>query len=394
MTQSTSAHGGGLSGDWTDPGQEQASGLRRWRTIGLQWRIDWLQATPEPASLQHLAVSVIAGLILGLTITSAAGLPAAEGASGGLSALRLAALLVACVLAALVALRPRSPVAAPAPRRDPEAADEPSQLLAQMHHELRTPLNAMIGFSQVMLHELHGPLGNARYQEYAAHISESGGRLLRASEDALAVAATMSALVADRRTLRRKRLSAAALLEEAWAALAAPQDIRFDPVHCSAVDVECHIECDRQATSQALQHLLGEAVSHTPPRGTITARSRCVTGARLIEIVVLPPTPEPHPDRQDAGDPRRPWAAGGLRVMLARSLLEMQDATLSLNREGSAGAWSAHIAFPLQAGLHIRPRSGTPSAGIRRLPFPARRGGFVAAAAARASAGSHAAPPA
>ena len=50
--------------------------------------------------------------------------------------------------------------------------------MAQMSHELRTPLNAVIGFSDVMLRELHGPLGNARYQEYAHHISESGGRLL------------------------------------------------------------------------------------------------------------------------------------------------------------------------------------------------------------------------
>src|SRR4029077_13822819 len=38
-----------------------------------------------------------------------------------------------------------------------------SELMAQMSHELRTPLNAVIGFSEVMQHELHGPLGSARY---------------------------------------------------------------------------------------------------------------------------------------------------------------------------------------------------------------------------------------
>ncbi len=79
-----------------------------------------------------------------------------------------------------------------------------------MSHELRTPLNAMIGFSEVMLRELHGPLGHARYQEYAAHISESGGRLLKSSEDTLAVTATMSALMADRLAGRRERVLAGA----------------------------------------------------------------------------------------------------------------------------------------------------------------------------------------
>ena len=74
-------------------------------------------------------------------------------------------------------------------------------LMAQMSHELRTPLNAVIGFSEVMLRELHGPLGHARYQEYAHHISESGGRLLKSSEDALAVTEAMSAL--DRRSHAR-----------------------------------------------------------------------------------------------------------------------------------------------------------------------------------------------
>jgi signal transduction histidine kinase len=387
MAHGTSAHGEGLSGDWTDAGQEQANSLWRGWANGLEWLFDWSRVTADPAPLQLLVVSVIAGLLLGLTIT-AAWQPAVDGASGGLSALHLAVLLVACALAALVALRPGSPGAAHASRRELKADEEPSQLLAQMHHELRTPLNAMIGFSEVMLHELHGPLGNARYQEYAAHISESGGRLLRASEDALAVAATMSALladmVADRRTLRRDRLPAAALCKEAWAGMAAPpQNIRFAPGGCGAVE----IECDRQATFQALQHLLGEAIAHAPPGSMVTARSWSAMGGRHIEIATVAPT---------AGCVRessRNSAAGdGLRVMLARSLLEMQDATLRLGGGSLADAWSAHIAFPVRAGSHIRRGSGTPSAAARRLSFPARPADFAAAAAARASAGSHAAP--
>jgi hypothetical protein len=39
----------------------------------------------------------------------------------------------------------------------------------------------------VMLRELHGPLGDARYQEYARHINDSGSRLLQYAEEALAL---------------------------------------------------------------------------------------------------------------------------------------------------------------------------------------------------------------
>src|SRR5439155_12110620 len=50
--------------------------------------------------------------------------------------------------------------------------------LANMSHELRTPLNAIIGFSEVMIRELFGPVGSPRYQEYCRLIHESGGHLL------------------------------------------------------------------------------------------------------------------------------------------------------------------------------------------------------------------------
>ena len=392
MTHGTSAHGEGLSGHWTDAGHNRAFGAWRRRAAEADWRIDWARVAGGPAPLQLLALSATAGLLLGLSI-NASWAAAADGGSGGPAALYLAALIAPCIVAAIVALRRGERTAQPAPRQDRSALEAPTRLLAQMHHELRTPLNAMIGFSEVMLRELHGPLGNARYQEYAAHISESGGRLLKASEDALAVAATMSALVADRRALRRERLPAGALLREAWAAVGAPnKDIRLRIDDGGAAE----IECDSQATSEALQHLLGEAIARTPRGGAIAARG----GQRRIEIMVEPVAPTRDRANSLADAPGRPTghsAAGdGLRLILARSLIEMQGATLSLSTGDHAEGWTARIAFPLSAGGQRRRPKPHPNAGTRWPAFPARRGGFAAAAAAgaRASAGSRAAPPA
>jgi NO-binding membrane sensor protein with MHYT domain len=47
-----------------------------------------------------------------------------------------------------------------------EAASETkAQFLASMSHELRTPLNAIIGFSDFLIMEAFGPLGNQRYRD-------------------------------------------------------------------------------------------------------------------------------------------------------------------------------------------------------------------------------------
>jgi two-component system, cell cycle sensor histidine kinase PleC len=54
-----------------------------------------------------------------------------------------------------------------------------STFLANMSHELRTPLNAIIGFSDLLMSEAFGPLGSAKYQEYAADINNSGSHLLQ-----------------------------------------------------------------------------------------------------------------------------------------------------------------------------------------------------------------------
>lgn len=67
------------------------------------------------------------------------------------------------------------------------------EFLATMSHEFRTPLNAIIGFADMMIAELHGPLGAARYRAYAQDISASGLRLLQLIADLLDMTDTPAA---------------------------------------------------------------------------------------------------------------------------------------------------------------------------------------------------------
>ncbi len=206
-------------------------------------------------------------------------------------------------------------------------------LLAQMSHELRTPLNAVIGFSEVMRHELHGPL-NERYQEYAIHICESGGRMLKSSQDALAVAEAMTVLLAKTPHLPKERLAADVLVGDAWASVGG--GARLDVVSAAS----CEITCERRATTQALEHLLREAANRAGAGvDVISAQSGSVRsirvralGAGMSNVAIGGASDFPMPHN------------GGLNLLLARLLIEAQGARLETGADAD-GTWFAQATF-------------------------------------------------
>jgi signal transduction histidine kinase len=325
-----------------------------------------------PELARAAAVLYLASLAVVLTTAWHAPSGAAGDAIAGFPAWHLAFLMATGAAAALLTLAGPESADTAAQAGEPNAASGVSELMAQMSHELRTPLNAVIGFSDVMLHELHGPLGNARYQEYAHHISESGGRLLKSSEQALAVTEAMTALMADRRRSKRERLVAAALLRDAWRE-AAPASgntrLRLALTTCTT----CDILCERRPTVQALEHLFREAQGHMPGGGTVEVTGKRRGGRRSLAIEVRrasDPSPavggRPLPitasekhragregsdpfDRRKGSDPTAtdpiPEPHARLRIILARLLLEVQGATLTCTM-GEDGCWAARIEFP------------------------------------------------
>jgi signal transduction histidine kinase len=331
MTLGTSPQGGTLF--HPGAGAMEHRGARRWPAHATDFRINWHWLARGAATLHLFGLALIVSM--GWHDPSAMG----SATIGGLPALHLAFLMTTGAAAALLTVGSHQPEQRLKAADEMHPASGVGQLVAQMSHELRTPLNAMIGFSEVMLRELYGPLGHARYQEYAAHISESGGRLLRSAEDALAVTETMSAVMADRLAGRCERVAASGLVREAWAGMGASDSmIKLSVANCAA----CDIPCEKRATIQALQHLLREAIARAPAGGTVEVRGRRRGGARSIEVRVTGSVPS---DATGSNTGPYPPAGGNLRVMLARLLLEMQGAALSL-WDDDAGTWWAHLAFP------------------------------------------------
>lgn len=63
--------------------------------------------------------------------------------------------------------------------------DTPGAQVRDLGHDLRTPLNAIIGFSEILLSEVYGPIENERYLEYINDVHRSGIALLALVENLL-----------------------------------------------------------------------------------------------------------------------------------------------------------------------------------------------------------------
>ncbi len=143
-----------------------------------------------------------------------------------------------------------------------------SAFLSNMSHELRTPLNAIIGFSEVIRGAMVGPVGNAKYQEYADDIHKAGSHLLALINDIL----DLAKIEAGRMDLSLGEMDVQSAVDGV---------VRLVDQHIDekALDLElmCHEACptlhaDDRAFRQILLNLLTNAVKFTPRGGRIGIR--------------------------------------------------------------------------------------------------------------------------
>ncbi|HEY5107714.1 MAG TPA: ATP-binding protein [Caulobacteraceae bacterium] len=224
-----------------------------------------------------------------------------------------------------------------------------SEFLANMSHELRTPLNAINGFSEIMLAEMYGPLGDRRYVEYASDILTSGGHLLALINDIL----DMSKIEAGKLNLRFEPVAVEELVEDAArlvrhraeaAGLALIIDLPALP----------EIDGDYRAIKQVLLNLLSNAIKFTPKGGSVAIRAQLGADAQgqrvriLVSDTGIGIAPEDlsriaRPFEQVENQHAKTRQGTGLGLALSKSLIELHGGALILESLPGQGTTASFV---------------------------------------------------
>jgi two-component system cell cycle sensor histidine kinase PleC len=234
--------------------------------------------------------------------------------------------------------------------RAEEASRAKSEFLANMSHELRTPLNAINGFSDIMVQEMFGPLGDARYKEYAGDILSSGDHLLSLINDIL----DMAKIEAGKMKLALETVDPKVLAE---------QCARFVRGKARDADLDLVVElgdmpditADPRAIKQVLLNLLTNAVKFTREGGRVVMEGRAgAEGVRFrvsdtgIGIAPADLARIGRPFEQIESQQSKTHKGSGLGLALSRSLVELHGGRLTIQSELGKGT-TVMVELPLEA---------------------------------------------
>jgi signal transduction histidine kinase len=140
-----------------------------------------------------------------------------------------------------------------------------SQFLANMSHELRTPLNAIIGYSEMMLMGIAGPVAPKRYREYIQDIHIGGKHLLALINDLL----DLSKAESGRLEPVDAPFDIAVLGQQVVDLLAGEAMTAGIDISLTKADASLWIRGDERLVKQVLLNLVSNALKFTPRGGNV-----------------------------------------------------------------------------------------------------------------------------
>ncbi|WP_287157445.1 PAS domain-containing sensor histidine kinase [Euryhalocaulis sp.] len=208
-----------------------------------------------------------------------------------------------------------------------------SEFLANMSHELRTPLNAINGFSEIMLKQMFGPLGDDRYQEYVRDILSSGQHLLALINDIL----DMSKIEAGKLQLQTELIYPDEIVEQCARLMRGRAQEAGLELKMELGDLP-RIEADPRAIKQVILNLLSNAVKFTPEGGRVEisahpheegVKVRVSDSGIGIADEDIPRLARPF--EQIESQHSKSHQGSGLGLALSKSLVEMHGGTLDID---------------------------------------------------------------
>jgi PAS domain S-box-containing protein len=238
-------------------------------------------------------------------------------------------------------------------RQAEKASTAKSEFLAKISHEMRTPLNAIIGFSEVMMEERFGPLGNERYRDYLKDINASGAHVVSLLNDLL----DLSKIEAGKMELRFEPVDLNEITQQSVAIMQA-QANRARVIVRTALSMNIPgIVADARSIRQIVLNLLSNSVKFTNAggqvivstaagdRGDIILRVRD-TGIGMSEKDIEAAL---QPFRQLTTSSRMDANGTGLGLPLTKALVEANRARFTIKSAVNAGTL-VEVAFPAASG--------------------------------------------
>jgi PAS domain S-box-containing protein len=232
-----------------------------------------------------------------------------------------------------------------------EAAEAASaaktDFLAQVSHEIRTPLHAILGFSEVMMEERFGPIGNERYKDYIKDIHASGSHVMSLADDLL----DLSKIEAGKLELAFASVDANSVIREC-VSLMQPQAARERVImRVSLHDRLPRVMVDERSLKQIMLNLMSNAVKFNEPGGQVIV-STAVDGAGQAVIRVR--DTGVGMNENEVGLALTPFSqvgkagnkgGAGLGLPLTKALVEANKAEFSIKSRREQGTL-IEIAFP------------------------------------------------
>jgi signal transduction histidine kinase/CheY-like chemotaxis protein len=250
-----------------------------------------------------------------------------------------------------------------------------SEFLANVSHELRTPLSAIIGFSQILLDGIDGPV-NEEQQQDLVQVNKSGQSLLGLINQIL----DLSKIEAGKMELSLERVELPLLINsvlDSISPLAQEKGLRIETRFAPALPA---VEGDPARLKQILINLLSNAVKFTE-RGHIAVIVQA--SGRMVRIAVKDTGVGISAESQKVifeefvqgdGSSTRRHGGTGLGLSIVRKLVEMHGGAITVVSEPGLGstftfaipAWASGqaVAAPLHRRPLRRPHQGLPGAAI------------------------------
>ena len=237
-----------------------------------------------------------------------------------------------------------------AARRAAETANaQKSDFLAKISHEIRTPLNAIIGFSEVMMEERFGSIGNDRYRAYLKDIHVSGQHLMSLINDLL----DLSKIEAGKLDLSFESVAVNAVIQEC-VALMQPQANREHIIIRTSLSGDVpNVVADQRSLRQILLNLLSNAVKFTRAGGQVIVASAMEANGEVVVRIRDTGIGMSEKDVETALKPFRQLATSksgeqrgtGLGLPLTKALVEANRASFAIDSAVDQGTL-VRITFP------------------------------------------------